>query len=176
MSISDWFIPLIIAGVCLYALTKRVAVFDLFTEGVKDGLRTCADIFPSLFVLVVAVGMFSSSGGLDFLERLIAPTAARFGFPPEITPLLILRPFSGSGSVALFEKILDDSGADSFAGRLASVMLGSSETTFYTIAVYFAATKVRRTGRVLPPAVFGDVCGFVLSVTAVRLMFGAGGL
>lgn len=172
MRLSDWFIPLIVAGLCTYALYKHVAVFEEFTLGVKEGLRTCLDIFPSLFVLVVAVGMFSASGGLAFIEVATRPLAERFGFPRELTPLLFLRPFSGSGATALFENILTDSGADSFAGRLASVMLGSSETTFYTIAVYFAATKVKKTGRALPPAIFGDICGFILSVTAVRLFFG----
>ena len=172
MNIGDYAVPLAMALVCAVGLFRRVDIFEEFTEGVKDGLRTVRDIFPSLFALVVAVGMFSACGGVDFIANLLEPLTGFFGFPKECTPLLILRPFSGSGSVALFEKILSQNGADSFAGRVASVMLGSSETTFYTIAVYFAATKVKKTRYALAAALVGDFLGWILSAMAVRFFLG----
>lgn len=173
MNISSLAIPVIFAFVCVFGLIKKVDVFAEFTEGARDGLRTVREIFPSLFALVVAVGMFSACGGAELISTALRPVTDFFGFPPECTPLVILRPFSGSGSVAIFESIVGENGADSFAGRVAAVMLGSSETTFYTIAVYFAATKVRKTRYALAAALVGDLLGWILSGFAVRLFLGA---
>ena len=171
INIGDYAVPLIFAFTVIYGLCRRQDVFSQFIEGVKEGLQTCKDIFPSLFVLVVSVGMFSASGAVEQITGLLRPITGFFGFPPECTPLLILRPFSGSGAVAMYENILTSCGADSFAGRVASVMLGSSETTFYTIAVYFAATRVKKTRYALAAALVGDVAGWILSGLAVRLFF-----
>lgn len=170
MNISDFAVPIIIAFVTLVALVQRIDLFSEFIEGAKNGLHTVVDIFPSLLALVLAVGMFRASGGLETLCGIIAPITDFFGFPKECAPLLILRPFSGSGSVALFEDILCQCGADSYAGRVASVMLGSSETTFYTIAVYFAAAKVKKTRYALAAALAGDMTGWILSAVVVSLM------
>lgn len=172
MNIGSLAIPVIFALVCVYGLIKRVDVFAEFTEGARGGLETVRDIFPSLFALVVAVGAFSACGGAELISELLRPVTDFFGFPPECTPLAILRPFSGSGSVAIFERIVEENGADSFAGRVASVLLGSSETTFYTIAVYFASTKVRKTRYALAAALVGDLSGWLLSGFAVRLFLG----
>lgn len=170
MNIGDWAVPAAMALVCIFGLFRKTDVFAAFTEGVREGLRTVRDIFPSLFALVVGIGIFKASGGVDLIADLLAPVTGFFGFPKECTPLLVLRPFSGSGAVALFESILTENGADSFAGRVASVMLGSSETTFYTIAVYFAATKVKKTRYALAAALVGDLLGWILSAAAVRLL------
>lgn len=172
INIGDYAIPVIFAAVCLYGLIKRTDIFSEFIKGAEEGLHTVKDIFPSLMALVVSVGMFSNCGGVDFLSRLLSPVTELFGFPGECTPLAILRPFSGSGATAIFESILTANGADSFAGRVASVMLGSSETTFYTLAVYFGATKVKNTRYALAAALVGDLCGWFLSGWAVRLFFG----
>lgn len=172
MNIGDYAIPLIFAGVCLFALIKKTDLFGEFVKGAEEGLQTVKDIFPSLMALVVSVGMFRSCGGVELITGVLQPVTDLFGFPSECTPLVILRPFSGSGAVAVYENILSVSGADSFAGRVASVMLGSSETTFYTIAVYFAATKVKRTRYALAAALIGDLCGWILSGWAVRLFLG----
>lgn len=169
-NIGDYAVPLIFAAVCIFALCKKTDLFSEFTLGVTDGLKTVYDVFPSLFALVVAVGMFRACGAADAITELLTPITSFFGFPPECTPLLILRPFSGSGAVAIFENILQENGADSFAGRVASVMLGSSETTFYTIAVYFAATKIKKIRYALAAALVGDFCGWIFSGIAVRLM------
>lgn len=172
INIGDYAVPLIFAAVCLFGLIKRTDVFGEFVRGVEEGLGTVKEIFPSLMALVVSVGMFRACGGVELLTEWFRPVTEFLGFPPECTPLVILRPFSGSGSVALFESILGTEGADSFAGRVASVMLGSSETTFYTIAVYFAATKVKKIRYALAAALVGDMCGWILSGWAVGILIG----
>lgn len=171
MNISDFAIPIIFVFVLIFGLCRRVDIFTEFMEGVKDGVQTVKDIFPALFTLVLSIGMFKASGGLELIGGLLAPVTGFFGFPSEVTPLLLLRPFSGSGAIALFESVLQDNGADSFAGRVASVILGSSETTFYTIAVYFAATKVKKTRHTLPAALSGDMTAWILSGLVVGLWF-----
>ncbi len=173
INIGDYAIPLIFAFVCLFALIKRVDLFGEFIRGVEEGLGTVKDIFPSLMALVVSVGMFRSCGGVELVSGFLKPVTDFFGFPSECTPLLILRPFSGSGATAIFENILVSNGADSFAGRVASVMLGSSETTFYTLAVYFGATKVKKMRYALAAALIGDICGWILSAAAVRFFLGS---
>jgi spore maturation protein B len=149
---------------------KKTDVFGEFTEGVKEGLETVKGIFPSLFVLVVCVGMLRASGAVDAISSLLAPLTDKLGFPREVIPLYLLRPFSGSGALAIAETILHDNGPDSFAGKVASVVLGSSETTFYTLAIYFSATKVKRTRYALAAAMVGDFAVWVLAPIAVRLL------
>jgi len=172
MNVSDFAVPAIFAFVMIFALFKKVDVFGEFLKGVEEGVKTITEIFPSLFTLVLSVGMFRASGGVALLTSIISPITNLIGFPKECIPLLLLRPFSGSGAIAVYESILAESGADSFAGRVASVMLGSSETTFYTIAVYFAATKVKKTRHTLPSALTGDVVICLLSGLVVGVMFG----
>ena len=167
---SDLIVPLLFAGVLIYGVCTKTDVFAEFTEGVKEGLHTVYDIFPALFCLVVTVGVFRASGGAEIITSLIAPALEAVGFPPECGTLLILRPFSGSGSVAIFEQILTDCGPDSFAGRVASVILGSSETTFYTLSVYFAAVKAKKTRYALAAALTGDVVCALVSAVSVRFM------
>lgn len=170
MRVSDIIIPVFIMGVFLYGLVKKTDIFSAFTEGVKEGLHTVYEIFPSLFCLVTVIAVFRASGGMAIITALLEPLFSAVGFPSECAPLAILRPFSGSGSIALFEDILGQHGADSFPGRVASVILGSSETTFYTLSVYFAATKVKKTRYALPSAFCGDITGMVLSALVVSLM------
>jgi spore maturation protein B len=171
MNISDFAVPFIFAFVLIFALVKKVDIFSEFIEGVKDGVKTITEVFPALFTLVLSVGLFRASGGAAILSNLISPLTNLIGFPQEAIPLMLLRPFSGSGATAVYEGILTDVGADSFVGRVASVMLGSSETTFYVIAVYFAATKVKKTRHTLPSALTGDVLIALLSALVVGMMF-----
>ncbi len=170
MNIADAAIPLIIALVFTIGIIRKVDIFEEFTEGVKEGLKTVLDIFPSLFALVVSIGMLRSSGAVNILISLLSPITSLIGFPDECIPLLVLRPFSGSGAIAVFEEILRDCGADSFPGRVASVMLGSSETTFYTIAVYFSGAKIKNIHYALIAALTGDLLGWIFSVLAVRFI------
>lgn len=168
MSFTDFIVPVFVAGIFFFGFIKRVDVFGEFANGVREGLKTVYNIFPSLFCLVVIVAVFRSSGGMEIISSFLSPVFNLIGFPPECAPLAVLRPFSGSGSIALFEDILGNSGADSFSGRVASVILGSSETTFYTLSVYFAATKVKKTRYALPAALCGDAATMLLSAYFVR--------
>lgn len=172
MKLTDVLIPLIIAGILLYGVLKGVDVFAVFIEGAKQGLRTAIRILPALIAFMTAVGMFKASGALDVLTYATGPIAEALGFPQECLPLALLRPISGSGSLALFEGVLQDNGADSFPGRVASVILGSSETTFYTIAVYYSVTSVKQTRHTTVSALMADFTGMVMSAVAVRLMMG----
>jgi len=171
MNISAFAIPVIFVFVLTFALVKKVDIFTEFIEGVKDGVKTITEVFPALFALVLSVGMFRASGATAFLSELISPATNLIGFPQEVIPLMLLRPFSGSGAIAVCDGILADSGPDSFAGRVASVMLGSSETTFYVIAVYFAATKIKKTRYTLPSALTGDLLICILSALVVSVLF-----
>lgn len=171
-AISAVVIPVAILGVFLYGLAKRVDILDAFTEGARENLSTAVGLLPTLALLMLGVGMFRASGALDALTRAIAPLTDKIGFPAECLPLALLRPVSGSGALALLDGVLKNSGADSFAGRVASVLMGSTETTFYTVAVYFGATKVKKTRHALGSALAGDVTALLLSAVVVRGMMG----
>jgi len=167
-----WVVPSIVAVILAAGLVRRVPVFDVFMEGAREGLATLLRILPSLIALMTAVGVFRASGALDLLCRALKPAAGLMGLPPEVMPLAILRPFSGSGGMAVFRDILARWGPDSRIGRVASVMMGSTETTFYTIAVYYGAVSVRSTRHTLPAALGADLAGFVFSSLAVFWFFG----
>ncbi|MBR5496156.1 MAG: spore maturation protein [Oscillospiraceae bacterium] len=171
MTWTSLVIPLVVCLIFAYALCKKVDIFSVFTIGAKQGAQTTFDIFPSLIFLVVCIGMIKSSGLLDFICYLISPIANAFNIPTEVVPLSIIRPISGSGALAIFEQTLKDYGADSTIGRIASVMQGSTETTFYTIAVYFGACKIKNTRHTLWCALFADFVGFVMSVISVSITF-----
>lgn len=164
---TDYIIPVIVVGVFIYAAVKRVDVFEAFCEGAGEGLKTCCEILPALVLLLVCIGMFRASGAVDALTHLLQPLCDAVNFPAEAMPLVILRPFSGSGAMAVYNEIAQTAGADSFAERVAATLIGSSETTFYTIAVYFSAVKVRKTRYAIPAALTADctawlVCGMTV--------------
>lgn len=169
---SDYVIPFLIALIMIIGLVKKVDVFSEFTEGAKENLKTAVSILPALVALMTAIGMFKASGALDFISAAISPMTSLLGFPNECIPLAIIRPVSGSGALAVFENILTDVSPDSFAGRVASVIIGSTETTFYTIAVYYGVTKVKKTRQALPASLAADFTGFVLSALTVRIILG----
>ncbi len=164
-------VPVVIAVIVGYGLVKGAAVFDLFLEGAKEGLATSARILPALVGLVAAVGMFRVSGGLDILSWAMQPLGKLAGLPKEVMPLALMRPISGSGAMALFHDLLVEHGADSLIGRVSSVMMGSTETTFYTIAVYYGAAGIKNTRHSVPAALAGDMTGFLMSALVVRLLF-----
>ncbi len=171
MKITDILIPLIISAVLLTGLIKKVDVWSEFVDGAKGNFKTGIGIIPTLIAIITAVGMFKASGGMDFLTSAVAPITSLFGFPAECAPLAIIKPISGSAALAVLESILRTNGADSFAGRVASVMMGSSETTFYVLAVYFGATKIKNTRHALLCALLGDLTGMIMSAIIVRLLF-----
>lgn len=172
MSIADFVIPIFIFAVMSYGMYKKVDIFESFVEGAKGGIKTTGNILPSLVLLMVAINMFQNSGALDYFIKALSPLISIIKMPDEVIPLTILRPISGSGALAVVENILRDNGADSFVGRVASVMMGSTETTFYTIAVYYGAVNIKKTSYTLPSALIGDLAGFVASTLAVRYFFG----
>lgn len=169
---TDYVVPIIVVGVVLYAALKKVDVFDAFCEGAVEGLKTCADILPALVLLLVCIGMFSAGGAVDALTNLLKPLCRAVGFPSEVMPLVILRPFSGSGAMAVYNEIASSVGADSFAERVASVLIGSSETTFYTVAVYFSAAKTKRSRYAVPAALTADCTAWIVCGAIVYLFFG----
>lgn len=172
MNAADLVIPLITALIVLTGLIKKVNVFDEFMEGAKENLQTSLSLLPSLIALVTAIGLFKASGLPELIAELMSPLTTALGFPSECIPLALIRPISGSGALAVFDGILRDCHPDSYAGRVASVLMGSTETTFYTIAVYFAAVKAKDTRHALPSALAGDLTGFIVSAITVRILFG----
>ena len=171
--INHFIVPGIIGGIFLFGVARGVNTFDAFLEGAREGLSTAVSITPALICLLTAVAMFKASGALDVLSWGLSPLAQAVGLPGEVIPLALLRPISGSGAMVLFNDLLAVYGPDSFIGRVASVMAGSTETTFYTIAVYYGATHVTRTRHTLPSALSADLAGILMSGVAVRLFLGA---
>ena len=172
---TDALIPCLLAGIFGYGLWKGVPVFDTFLEGAASGLKTAVSIAPALVCLLTAIAMLEQSGAMDFLMWCLKPAAELLRVPQELLPLALMRPISGSGATAILNSMLERFGPDSFLGRAASILQGSTETTFYTIAVYYGAVSVRRTRHTLPAALAGDFTGLLLSVAAVRLFWGGSG-
>ncbi len=170
-SFGVWVMPAVLVAIVLTAFLRGVPVFDTFLTGAKEGLEASVSILPTLIGLIMGVSMLSASGALDLLASLLAPAARFFGMPPQVIPLALIKPFSGSGSTAVLAQIFKDNGPDSFAGRVASVMSGSTETTFYAIAVYYGAVGVKKTRHTLPAALLADLAACVLSSLTVRLFF-----
>ena len=170
---SDYLVPLLLAGAALYALYRRVDVFSALTTGAGEGLSVIVRILPPLVALLTAVYMLRASGALELLTHALTPVLTILGIPPETVGLLLIRPVSGSGALAVGSEIMQTYGPDSTVGRTAAVMLGSTETTFYTIAVYFGSAGIHKTRHAVPAALTADLAGFAASALAVRLFFGA---
>lgn len=163
--------PCLLAGAALYALRQRVDVFSALTQGAGEGLSVVIRILPALAALLTAVYMLRASGALDALTALLAPALTVLGVPPETAPLLVIRPLSGSGALAAGGDIMRQYGPDSYIGRCAAVMLGCTETTFYTVAVYFGAAGIKRTRYTIPAALTADLAAYLAAAWAVRLFF-----
>lgn len=164
-------IPLIIAGVALYAMSRRVDVYSALVQGAGEGIGTLMRIVPSLIALLAAVYMLRASGALEFVAQVLAPVLKRLGIPPETVALMLVRPVSGSAALGVGSELIETYGPDSYIGRVAAVMLGSTETTFYTIAVYFGAVGITKTRYAVPAALCADLAGFMAAAWAVRLCF-----
>lgn len=165
-------IPVILAGVALYAAARRVDVYTALVHGAGEGLNTLMRIVPSLIALLAAVHMLRASGALELAARLLAPVLEGLGIPPETVALMLVRPVSGSAALGVGADLIAAYGPDSYIGRVAAVMLGSTETTFYTIAVYFGAVGITKTRYAVPAALCADLAGFMAAAWAVRLCFG----
>ena len=165
----DLVVPLVVVVFIVFGMVKKVGVFDAFLVGAKEGLHTAYLIAPTLVGLITAVTMLKASGATDMLTKVLTPFAERLGFPAQIVPVALLRPVSGGGSTALILGIFEKWGPDSFAGKIVSVMAGSTETTFYAIAVYYGAVGIKKTRHTLLAGLCADFTAVVFSVISVRL-------
>lgn len=170
-AISLWAIPVMLVGIPLIGMIRKVKVYDVFVEGAKEGFEVAVKIIPFLVGILVAIGMFRGSGAMDLLTSALRPLMAATGFPSELVPLAILRTLTGSGSLAFTTDLVKTYGPDSLMGRMAATMYGSSETTFYVLAVYFGAVSIKRTRHAVPAALIGDIVAAIATVAVCMWMF-----
>lgn len=169
--IGAWVLPSMIFGIIVFGLFKGINVFECFIDGAKGGMKTLVGIMPSLIGLILAVTMLRSSGALDILSWLMTPISKLTGIPDEVVPLAVLSPISGSGALSMYESMLNKYGVDNNIERVASIIMGSSETTFYAITLYYGAVDVKKTRHTVPSALSADLTSFIVSSWIVRLMF-----
>ncbi len=170
--LSVFVIPLILVGFPLYGLYKRVPVYESFVEGAKEGFAVAVRIIPYLVAILFAIAMFRESGAMDFLVSALSPVLAVIGFPAEVLPMAIVRSLTGSGSAGLVVDMISEYGEDSIFVKMAAVMFGSSETTFYVIAVYFGAVNIKRTRHAVAAGLTADLAAALIAVWLVRLIYG----
>ena len=168
MRVAEIFIPCTAAALIIYALFKKVNVYKAFLEGAANSLPQLVSILPALATMLCAIEVMKSSGALMFAVKAIAPVTERIGLKSELVPIILLRPFSGSAALALLKDTLMEYGADSYIGRAASVLVGSTETIFYTTAVYFGAVHVTKTRHALPAAIISGLVGVAVGLLLVR--------
>lgn len=166
---DSYLLPLMVVGTVIFGMVKKVRVFDCFMEGAKKGIHTLYELLPGITGLVVAVTMLKSSGAMDLISRALSPMTRLLGVPDEITPMALLSPISGGGSLTLFESVLKSYGPDSFIGQVASVLMGSTDTTLYAVTVYYAAVNIKNTRHTLFAGLCADFASLVLSAFFVRL-------
>jgi spore maturation protein B len=170
-ALSLWAMPVLLVAIPLAGIVRKVKVYDVFIEGAREGFEVAVRIIPFLVGILVAIGMFRGSGAMDLLMAGLRPLVAPIGFPPELMPLAILRSLTGSGSLAFTTDLVKTHGADSLLARTAATMYGSSETTFYVLAVYFGAVGVRRTRHAVPAALAADLVAAIAAVAVCAWMF-----
>ena len=168
---TDYIVPLILLLLCAWALRKKENAYSIMLDGAADGLKLLTSILPALILLLTAVHMLRASGAANILSHVLSPVFSILGIPPETALLVLIRPISGSAALAIGAELMAQYGVDSAIGRTAAVMLGSTETTFYTISVYFGAAGISRTRYAIPAALFADFVGFFLASLTVRLFF-----
>ncbi len=166
---TDYIVPLILFLICAIALGKRESPYDLMLLGAKEGLGLLVSILPALILLLTAVTMLRQSGAIELLSSFLAPAFNFIGIPPETAALILVRPISGSAALAVGADLMATYGVDSLIGRTAAIMLGSTETTFYAISVYFGACGIRRTRYAIPAALIADFTGFFMAALTARL-------
>ena len=170
-ALSMWAMPVLLVAIPLAGILRKVKVYDVFIEGAKEGFDVAVRIIPFLVGILVAIGMFRGSGAMDLLLAGMRPIVGPLGFPPELVPLAILRSLTGSGSLAFTTDLVKTHGADSLIARTAATMYGSSETTFYVLAVYFGAVGVRRTRHAVPAALVADLAAALAAVAVCAWLF-----
>ena len=169
---SIWLIQVLIFTILILAWRKKVKVYEAFIDGAKEGFSVAIKIIPYLVAILVAIGMFRASGAMDIFVALFSPITNLIGMPAETLPVALMRPLSGSGALGLVTELMKQHGPDSFIGRVASTMWGSTETTFYVVAVYFGSVGVRRVRHSIAAVLVGDAVGLIMAVIICRLVFG----
>ncbi|GBE29666.1 spore maturation protein B [bacterium BMS3Bbin04] len=169
---GSWAIPIAIVGIVGIGAIRKVKVYETFVEGAKEGFDVGVRIIPYLVAILVAIGMFRASGALDWIVSILQPAFNAVGFPGEALPMALIRPLSGSGALGVMTELIGTHGPDSFIGRLASVMMGSTETTFYVLAVYLGSVAVRRSRHTLAACLIADAAGLTAAFIVVKLVFG----
>ena len=167
----DYVVPILLLMTAVIALRKRENAYDLLLTGAADGLQLLVSIVPALILLLTAVTMLRASGAVSVLSSLLAPVFSFFGIPPETALLVLIRPLSGSAALAVGAELMGQYGPDSLIGRTVAVMLGSTETTFYTISVYFGAAGIKKTRYTIPAALLADFVGFLVASWSVKLFW-----
>lgn len=164
---SDYLVPGLLAVICIAAIRKKENAYGLLLDGAADGLKLLLTLIPALILLLTAVTMLRASGAVEWISTVFSPLFSLFGIPPETAMLVLIRPFSGSAALAIGAELMAEYGVNSLIGRTAAIMLGSTETTFYTISVYFGAAGIQKTRYTIPAALIADLTGFVMaSLTA----------
>lgn len=171
-SISKYAIPFILLAIPSYGFFKKVKVYESFTEGAKEGFDTAVRIIPFLVAMLVSIGVFRASGALDLLVSILSPITELIGMPAEVLPMAFMRPLSGGGATGIMSELITSHGPDSLIGRMASIMMGSTETTFYVLAIYFGAVSIRKTRHALPAGLIADFVGLITAVLVTNLIFG----
>jgi spore maturation protein B len=163
-------IPIIVVCVVVYGLFKGVKVYECFIEGAKDGLTICLRIFPYLLAMIVAVTVFRESRALDYLIYIVAPVVRLVGIPPEVVPLILIKPLSGSGALGIFAETLQKYGPDTYIGIVCSIIMGSTETIFYTLTVYYGAVNIKKIRHTLFAAIIADLTAIMMAVTIAKFL------
>lgn len=169
--ITKSIIGIIVIFIIGYGMIKGGKVYDWFIEGAKEGLKVCLNIFPYLLAMIIAVDIFKGAGLLDRLNDLLAPIVKLIGLPKELLPLVLIKPLSGSGAVGIFTNIVQTYGPDSYIGLIASVIMGTTETIFYTVTVYFGAVKVKKVRHTVWAAVMADLVAIIAAIFIVNILF-----
>lgn len=169
-AVSAAFLPLMITVILVHGMVKKANVYNLFIEGCQEGIKTAADILPFIIAVFLAIRLMTDSGALSVLEKVCDPVFSFFGMPEELAAFMIMRPVSGSGTLVILENLADEFGPDSFLCRSACVMMGSSETLLYAVAVYFGATSVKKMRHTVPAGIVGYIIGIWLSLVLCKIM------
>jgi spore maturation protein B len=171
-AVSKLSIPLMLSIFPLYAILRGVKVYEEFVDGAKEGFDVAVRIIPYLVAILVAIGMFRAAGGIDLLSKALAPAMLAIGFPTDLLPLVLMRPLSGSGTLGIFTELVKQLGPDHLIVRMAGTIFGSTETTFYVLAVYFGSVAVKKTRYALPAGLIADTVGVIASVIVCKMVFG----
>jgi spore maturation protein B len=165
-------IPLLVVIILLFGVVKKVKLYETFIEGAKEGFQVGVRIIPYLVAMLIAIGIFRTSGAMEILSSLVSPLTNLIGMPAETLPMALIRPLSGSGALGVMSEIMNAHGPDSLIGRMVAVMMGSGETTFYVLAVYFGSVGISRTRQAVPAGLIADGASILLSIWTVRFIFG----